>query len=147
RLQDLSEKARFIVEYFRHHTMAKIDGRGKAIVAAASRLHAVRYKQAIDSYIATNDYFSEVATLVAFPGQVLDGRVSFTESGLNGFPESETAGRFNTDDFQILIVAGKSQTEYGKMLHTLFVDKAITGIAAVRTLSWLDQTHPLKANA
>jgi type I restriction enzyme R subunit len=142
---NLAQKAEIVVEHFRTHTVTKIGAKAKAMVVTSSRLHAVRYKEAIDKYIRSNGY-DDVAALVAFSGRVIDeSGIAYTESGMNGFPESQTAERFGTDDYQVLIVAEKFQTGYDQpLLHTMFVDKVLTGLAAVQTLSRLNRIHPLK---
>jgi type I restriction enzyme R subunit len=143
---NLAQKAKVIVEHFRDHTRFKIGGRGKAMVVTSSRLHAVRYKQAIDKYIADKGY-TDTAALVAFSGRVDDGGLEFTESGMNKFPESQTAVRFNEPEFGVLIVAEKFQIGYDQpLLHTMFVDKTLVGLAAVQTLSRLNRIHPEKAD-
>lgn len=141
---NLSQKAEIIVEHFRNHTARKIRGHAKAMVVTSSRLHAVRYKQAIDRYITDKGY-DDIAALVAFSGKVIDDAGEFTESGMNQFPESETAQRFDTDDYQVLIVAEKFQTGFDQpLLHTMYVDKTLTGLNAVQTLSRLNRIHPNK---
>ena len=82
---NLAQKAEIIVEHFREHTAAKIGGQAKAMVVTSSRLHAVRYKQAIDSYIDEHGY-DDVHALVAFSGTI--DELTVTESQMNGFPES-----------------------------------------------------------
>jgi type I restriction enzyme R subunit len=141
---NISQKAEIIVEHFREHTRRKIGGRGKAMVVTSSRLHAVRYKQAIDRYIAEHGY-SDTRALVAFSGKVDDAGIDFSESGMNGFPESQTAAQFGGPEFGVLIVAEKFQTGYDQpLLHTMFVDKTLVGLAAVQTLSRLNRIHPEK---
>jgi len=144
---NLSQRAEIIVEHFRAHTATKIGGAAKAMVVTSSRLHAVRYKQAIDAYIAAKGY-TGLAALVAFSGKVIDDTgFPFTEVGMNGFPESQTAERFATDDYQVLIVAEKFQTGFDQpLLHTMYVDKVLTGLATVQTLSRLNRNHPLKVD-
>jgi type I restriction enzyme R subunit len=143
---NLAQKAEIIVEHFRQHTAAKIGGQAKAMVVTSSRLHAVRYKQAIDAYIADHNFLG-VAALVAFSGKVLDDGDSYTEAGMNSFPESETSKRFDSDDYQVLIVAEKFQTGFDQpLLHTMYVDKALTGLNAVQTLSRLNRIHPAKTD-
>jgi type I restriction enzyme R subunit len=143
---NLAQKAEIIVEHFRQHTAAKVGGQAKAMVVTSSRLHAVRYKQAIDSYIDAHKY-TNVATLVAFSGKVIAEGDSFTESGMNTFPESETADRFDTNDYQVLIVAEKFQTGFDQpLLHTMYVDKVLTGLNAVQTLSRLNRIHRQKTD-
>ena len=116
------------------------------MVVTSSRLHAVRYKGAIDAYIAEKGY-ADTQALVAFSGRVDDGGLEFTESGMNGFPESQTAVRFNEPAYGVLIVAEKFQTGYDQpLLHTMFVDKTLVGLAAVQTLSRLNRIHPEKTD-
>jgi len=142
-------KARIIVEHFRAHTAKKIGGQGKAMVVADSRIAAVKYHEAITAYCAEQGY--SIGAAVAFSGHVDDpvlGRV--TEASLNKYPESQTADRFKGVDAyapgqHILIVAEKFQTGFDEpKLHTMFVDKTLTGLAAVQTLSRLNRTMPGK---
>ena len=143
---NLAQKAEIIVEHFREHTRHKIGGRGKAMVVTSSRLHAVRYKGAIDRYIAEHGY-ADMKALVAFSGRVDDAGIDFTESGVNGFPESQTATQFARPEYGVLIVAEKFQTGYDQpLLHTMFVDKTLVGLAAVQTLSRLNRIHPEKTD-
>lgn len=142
----LAQKAEIIVEHFRGHTAGKIGGHAKAMVVTSSRLHAVRYKNAIDAYITEHGY-TDLNTLVAFSGKVIDGGLEFTESRMNGFPEAQTAEQFDTDDYQVLIVAEKFQTGFDQpLLHTMYVDRVLTGLAAVQTLSRLNRIHPEKSD-
>ena len=145
---NLAQKAEIIVEHFRAHTVSKIGGTAKAMVVTSSRLHAVRYKQSIDAHIAKHNY-TDLAALVAFSGKVVDDTgFAFTESNMNGFPEGQTAERFASDDYQVLIVAEKFQTGFDQpLLHTMYVDKVLTGLNAVQTLSRLNRIHPLKADS
>ena len=136
---NLAQKAQIVVEHFKEHTAPKIDGRAKAMVVTASRLHAVRYKKALDAHIAKMKY-ANLATLVAFSGTVTDKGLPFTEPQMNGFPESQTAKEFGGDDYQVLIVAEKFQTGFDQpLLHTMYVDKVLTGLNAVQTLSRLNR--------
>ena len=144
---NLAQKAEIIVEHFRTHTALKIAGKAKAMVVTSSRLHAVRYKQAIDAYIAKKGY-AGLAALVAFSGRVIDEHeLTYAEAAMNGFPESQTAERFATSEYQVLIVAEKFQTGFDQpLLHTMYVDKVLTGLNAVQTLSRLNRIHPNKAD-
>lgn len=143
----LAQKAEIIVEHFRQHTSREIGGLAKAMVVTSSRLHAARYKQSIDKYIAEKGY-SDIKTLVAFSGKIDDGSGKpLTETNMNGFPESRTAEEFGTTEYGVLIVAEKFQTGFDQpLLHTMYVDKPLVGLAAVQTLSRLNRTHPLKEN-
>jgi type I restriction enzyme, R subunit len=150
---NLAQKAEIIVEHFRQKTAGKIGGRAKAMVVTRSRLHAVRYKQAIDAYIAAKGYDrrpGRIAVLVAFSGTVVDlsdPTVSYTEPMMNGFGEGKLPKRFASDDYQVLVVAEKYQTGFDQpLLHTMYVDKKLAGVKAVQTLSRLNRTHPGKAD-
>ncbi len=143
---NLAQKAEVIVKHFRRVTAKKIGGQGKAMVVTRSRLHAVKYFQAIQGYIEQQGY-TDCHALVAFSGTVLDPdlgeEVTYTESFLNGFPESEIAKRFATADYQVLIVAEKFQTGFDQpLLHTMYVDKKLEGVKAVQTLSRVNRTIP-----
>jgi len=148
----LEAKAEVIVEHFRAKTAGKIDGRAKAMVVTRSRLHAVRMKQALDAYIARNGYADgahPLRTLVAFSGSLVDPdapeSAPWTEAAINGFPEGQLPKRFRGDDYQVLVVAEKYQTGFDEpLLHTMYVDKKLAGVAAVQTLSRLNRTHPGK---
>jgi type I restriction enzyme R subunit len=141
-----AQKAEIIVEHFRRITKAKIGGKGKAMVVCRSRLHAVRMKLAIDSYIRDHGY-GDIETLVAFSGVIKDPDVAkdFSEANLNGFPEKETVERFKEDRYRIMVVAEKFQMGFDQpLLHTMFVDKNLIGVNAVQTLSRLNRIHPDK---
>jgi type I restriction enzyme R subunit len=145
---NIAQKTEVMVEHFRAHTRHKIGGRAKAMVVTSSRLHAVRYKQAFDTYLADHGY-SEIKTLVAFSGEVADPDVpglSFTEVGMNdGIKEKELPGKFAGDDYQVLLVAEKYQTGFDQpLLHTMYVDKRLSGVQAVQTLSRLNRIAPGK---
>src|SRR5439155_27187037 len=79
----------------------------------------------------------------AFSGKVIDDGDDFTEPAMNAFPESETAERFGSDEYEVLIVAEKFQTGFDQpLLHTMYVDKVLTGLNAVQTLSRLNRILP-----
>jgi type I restriction enzyme R subunit len=141
----LAQKAEIIVEHFRSHTAKEMGGLAKAMVVTSSRLHAVRYKQNIDKYIKAQGY-TDIRTLVAFSGKIDDGSGKpLTEANMNGFPESRTAEEFAGPEYGVLIVAEKFQTGFDQpLLHTMYVDKTLVGLAAVQTLSRLNRIHPLK---
>jgi type I restriction enzyme R subunit len=143
---NLAQKAEVIVEHFRQHTRHKIGGKGKAMVVTSSRLHAVRYKQAIDKYLTDHGY-ADTKALVAFSGTVADQGLDHTESNMNKVPESQTASTFARPEYGVLVVAEKFQTGYDQpLLHTMFVDKTLVGLAAVQTLSRLNRVHPEKTD-
>ncbi|HUF98844.1 MAG TPA: DEAD/DEAH box helicase family protein, partial [Ilumatobacter sp.] len=142
---NLAQRADVVINHFRAHVAPKVGGKAKAMVVTASRLHALRYKRALDKYCAEHG-IGDVGVLCAFSGKLLDdgpgGETEWTESKVNGFPESETPSRFDTDDWQILVVAEKYQTGFDQpKLYAMYVDKTLTGLAAVQTLSRLNRTH------
>lgn len=143
---NLAQKAEIIVEHFRANTAKKIGGAAKAMVVTRSRLHAVRYKQSIDSYIKEKGY-TDVKTLVAFSGTVFDPDakdLEYTEFSMNQIRSAEIPKEF-AKSYQVLVVAEKYQTGFDQpMLHTMYVDKRLDGITAVQTLSRLNRTHPDK---
>jgi type I restriction enzyme R subunit len=123
--------------------MHKINNKAKAMIVTRSRLHAVHYKQVVDKYIKEKHYPFKV--LVAFSGTVKDHGASYTEAGMNGFSDSQTAETFKQDEYRILIVANKFQTGFDQpLLHTMYVDKKLGGVNAVQTLSRLNRTHQNK---
>ncbi|HHV55572.1 MAG TPA: type I restriction endonuclease subunit R [Firmicutes bacterium] len=139
----INEKVRIMVEHFATQVQDEIGGKAKAMIVTRSRLHAVRYKLAIDKYLAERGY--PFKALVAFSGTVQDGGQSYTEAGMNGFPEAQTAKAFERPEYRFLIVANKFQTGFDQpLLHTMYVDKKLGGVNAVQTLSRLNRTHPEK---
>ncbi|MBA3652576.1 MAG: type I restriction endonuclease subunit R [Actinobacteria bacterium] len=149
----IGQKAAIVVEHFRAHTGSALGGRAKAMVVTESRAAAVRYKQAIDRHIAEHQY-TDIKSLVAFSGEVIDDSgQSVTESSMNAFPDSQTARRFKGEppyspgDYQVMVVAEKFQTGFDEpYLHTMFVDKKLSGLNAVQTLSRLNRGAPGKAD-
>ena len=145
---NIAQKTEVMVEHFRAHVRHKIGQRAKAMVVTDSRLHAVRYKKAFDKYIDDRGY-TDVRSLVAFSGSVEDPDLpgdSYTEVGMNnGLSEKGLPEAFDTDEYQVLLVAEKYQTGFDQpLLHTMYVDKKLSGIQAVQTLSRLNRTAPGK---
>ncbi|WP_206915888.1 type I restriction endonuclease subunit R [Alicyclobacillus suci] len=137
---NIAQKTEIMIEHFRRVTRHKIGGRAKAMVVTASRLHAVKYKQAFDKYIRDKGY-TDMKAVVAFSGTVVDTGISYTEPLMNGFGEKELPKKFHTDEYRVLLVAEKYQTGFDEpLLHTMFVDKKLDGIKAVQTLSRLNRT-------
>ncbi|RMG05397.1 MAG: type I restriction endonuclease subunit R, partial [Nitrospirae bacterium] len=135
---NIAQKTEVMVEHFYHHTRHKIGGRAKAMVVTGSRLEAVRYKQSFDEYIAEKGY--PIKSLVAFSGIVEDDKVpgkTYTEVQMNnGVKEKELPEVFAKPEYQVLLVAEKYQTGFDQpLLHTMYVDKRLSGIQAVQTLS------------
>jgi type I restriction enzyme R subunit len=140
---NIAQKTEVMIEHFRTHVRHKIGQRAKAMVVTDSRLHAVRYKKAFDDYIEKKGY-TDVRSLVAFSGTVEDPEVpgvNYTEVGMNnGIAEKALPEEFDTDDYKVLLVAEKYQTGFDQpLLHTMYVDKKLSGIQAVQTLSRLNR--------
>ena len=139
----IGQKVQLIVDHFAGKAQDEIDGRSKAMIVTRSRLHAVRYKLAVDRYLS--ELGNPFEALVAFSGAVKDGGQSYTEPGMNGFPEAQTANTFDRPEYRFLIAANKFQTGFDQpLLHTMYVDKKLGGVNAVQTLSRLNRTHPEK---
>lgn len=144
---NIAQKTEVMVEHFHAATQHKVGGRAKAMVVTGSRLEAVRYKQSFDAYIKAKGY--AIKSLVAFSGAVADDKlpdVTYTEEAMNlGVREKELPDVFASSEYQVLLVAEKYQTGFDQpLLHTMYVDRRLSGIQAVQTLSRLNRTHPFK---
>ena len=138
---NLAQKTQIIIEHFRTVTKNKIGGKAKAMVVTGSRLHAVRYYFEFEKYIKKMGYKNELGSLIAFSGTLIDGGEEYTEVGINKFKEPELPEKFASGDYQVLLVAEKYQTGFDEpLLHTMFVDKKLSGVKAVQTLSRLNRT-------
>lgn len=139
----LAQKTEVMVEHFRQITMKKIGGKAKAMVVTSSRKHALCYYLEFKDYIEAKSY-QDIKPLVAFSGTVFDDYYpeGITEATLNGFGEKELPEKFEADEYRILLVADKYQTGFDQpLLHTMFVDKKLSGVKAVQTLSRLNRTQ------
>lgn len=140
---NLRQKTEIIVEHFRNNVKHLIGGKAKAMLVTGSRLHAVRYYFEFQKYISEKHY-DDLGVLVAFSGTVNDSVTGelreYTEESINKFAESELPDKFDTDDYQILLVAEKYQTGFDQpLLHTMYVDKKLSGVKAVQTLSRINR--------
>lgn len=143
---NISQKTSIMLEHFHNVTMHKIGGKAKAMVVTPSRLHAVRYVNEFKRQIKEKG-FDDLEVLVAFSGEVMDEGTSYTEESINKNKNGETIkekalpAAFHTDEYGMLIVAEKYQTGFDEpLLHTMFVDKKLSGVKAVQTLSRLNRT-------
>ena len=145
---NIRQKVETIVDDFMENRAMWIDGKAKGMVVTASRLHAVRYKLAMDKYIKERGY--NIKALVAFSGIVKDNEEEFTEISMNkgvaaDITESNLPIIFNKDDFKFLIVAEKYQTGFDQpKLCAMYVDKKLDGVKTVQTLSRLNGTYSNK---
>ncbi len=140
--QTIIQKAAIIVEHFRANVADLLDGHAKAMVVTESRKAAVRYKFAIDDVIKDKGY--GYGTLVAFSGAVQDpesGPEDFTEASMNrGVRDLRTS--FRGDEYKVMIVANKFQTGFDQpLLCAMYVDRILSGVTAVQTLSRLNRTY------
>jgi len=147
---NIAQKVQIIVEHYRTNVRSLLDGHAKAMVVTSSREAAVRYKEAIDAYIAKRGY-NDIATLVAFSGSIEVDGVSFpkvdppyTEGNLNPALKGRSLPKaFATDQFQIMLVANKFQTGFDQpLLSAMYVDKRLSGVTTVQTLSRLNRIYP-----
>lgn len=146
----IEQKTEIIIEHFRQHVRNKLRGRAKAMVVTGSRLQAIRYMLAFQKYIADHGY-TDIRPLVAFSGTVIDPDTGFeyTEPGMNidvvtgkNISESQLSDKFDTSDYQVLLVANKYQTGFDQpLLCAMYVDKRLDGVQAVQTLSRLNRTY------
>ena len=138
-------KAEIMVDHFHEQVVAqrKIDGKARAMVVTNGIKRAIQYFHAIRDYLKERK--SPYQAIVAFSGEHDFGGKSVNEATLNGFPPSKIAERFQEDPYRFLICADKFQTGYDEpLLHTMYVDKTLSGIKAVQTLSRLNRAHPKK---
>lgn len=150
---NIEQKTEVMVEHFRSKVRSHLGGRAKAMVVTSSRLHAVRYMQAFERYIADHK-IDDIRPLVAFSGTVRDpdSGIEYTEPGMNtdcvsGRPigEKQLPERFASPDYQVLLVASKYQTGFDQpLLCAMYVDKRLDGVQAVQTLSRLNRKIPGK---
>jgi len=137
----IKRKAHIIVDHFTRNTSHKIAGQAKAMVVTHSRAHAVRYKQELDNVIREQNLGFGV--LVAFSGTVTINEQKYTEENMNPPGAGDIAEAFKNPVQRILVVANKYQTGFDQpLLHTMYVDKKLGGVAAVQTLSRLNRTYP-----
>jgi len=145
---NLAQKTEIIIEHFHSQVKNRIGGRAKAMLVTGSRLHAVRYYFEFLKYIKKMGY-TDLGVLVAFSGTVKDnvtGEIKeYTEENINNIPESQLPEKFESAEYQVLLVAEKYQTGFDQpLLHTMYVDKKLSGVKAVQTLSRINRTCPGK---
>jgi type I restriction enzyme R subunit len=140
----ISRKTDVMLNHFMNSTIHKIQGKAKSMVVTRSRLHTVLYKKEFDKQIREKNF--PIKTLVAFTGVVKHDEQEYTENSMNHLPFKKTiVNAFEEDDYKILIVANKFQTGFDEpLLHTMYVDKQLNGIAAVQTLSRANRIYAYK---
>jgi type I restriction enzyme R subunit len=138
-------KAEIMVDHFHEQVLAmnKIGGEARAMVVTSGIERAIQYFQAFTAYLAERK--SPYKAIVAFSGEHEFRGGKVTEASLNGFPSKDIADRIENDPYRFLICADKFQTGYDQpLLHTMYVDKTLSGIKAVQTLSRLNRAQPKK---
>lgn len=138
-------KAEIMVDHFHEQVLAanKIGGAARAMVVTNGIERAIQYYHAIRDYLLERK--SKCEAIVAFSGDHEYGGAKVSEASLNGFPSSQIAAKIKEDPYRFLICADKFQTGYDEpLLHTMYVDKTLSGIKAVQTLSRLNRAHPKK---
>ncbi len=141
-------KAEIMVDHFHEQVLAlnKIGGYARAMVVTSGIERAIQYYHALRDYLAERK--SPYKAIVAFSGEHEYGGMKVTEASLNGFSSAAIAEKIQADPYRFLICADKFQTGYDEpLLHTMYVDKVLTGIKAVQTLSRLNRAHPKKHDA
>lgn len=140
--QTIEKKAEIIVDHFCKKVYMKIGGKARAMVITSSIERAIEFYKVITKML--EERHSPYKAIVAFTDKEINGKV-VTESMMNGFPSSEIETRIEQDPYRFLIVADKFQTGYDQpLLHTMYVDKMLTDVKAVQTLSRLNRCHPKK---
>lgn len=139
----IAQKVKIVIEHFRANVASSLDGRAKAMVVTEGRQAAVRWSKEMNAYLAQQGY-DDMTTLVAFSATVKDNGEEYTERGMNKV--ADTARHFHeNDDAKVLIVANKYQTGFDEpLLCAMYVDKNLSGIAAIQTLSRLNRAFPNK---
>lgn len=138
-------KAEIMVDHFHAQVVAKgkIGGQARAMVVCSGIERAIQYFKAFQTYLVERK--SPYQAIVAFSGEHEYGGEKVSESSLNGFASKDIADKIQDDPYRFLICADKFQTGYDEpLLHTMYVDKALSGIKAVQTLSRLNRSHPQK---
>ena len=138
-------KAEIMVDHFHEQVMAagKIGGQARAMVVTSGIERAIQYFHAFKAYLIERK--SPYQAIVAFSGEHDYNGAKVSEATLNGFASGDIAGKIQADPYRFLICADKFQTGYDEpLLHTMYVDKPLSGIKAVQTLSRLNRAHPQK---
>ncbi len=138
-------KAEIMVDHFHENVLApgKIGGQARAMVVTSGIERAIQYYHAILDYLAERK--SPYKAIIAFSGEHDYGGAKVSEASMNGFPSGQIVNKIQVDPYRFLVCADKFQTGYDEpLLHTMYVDKILSGIKAVQTLSRLNRAHPKK---
>ena len=152
---NVSQKVGVILDHYTNTVAEHLGGRAKAMVVTSSRAAAVKYARAFEKAIADREL--PLKALVAFSGELPDPDVTplpgaevpkVTEASMNPSARGrDLAEVFNQVDHHILVVANKYQTGFDQpLLVAMYVDKQLSGISAVQTLSRLNRMAPNKSD-
>lgn len=136
---NVAQKVEIIIEHFKNIIMKELDGKAKAIVVTSSRQAAVKYRNEFENYIRKHGY-TGIRALVAFSGKVTVDGNEYTEAVMNSIAEANLPEAFDSNSYQVLLVANKYQTGFDQpKLCAMYVDKKLSGVNAVQTLSRLNR--------
>ncbi|CZO83579.1 type I restriction endonuclease subunit R [Legionella pneumophila] len=141
----IREKAEIMIDHFHTHIMGqrKIGGSARAMIVTSGISRAIEYFHAVNDYLKERNL--PYKSIVAFSGEHEYGGQKVTEASLNGFPSNLIGEKIAEDPYRLLVVADKFLTGYDEpLMHTMYVDKPLSGIKAVQTLSRLNRAHPKK---
>jgi type I restriction enzyme R subunit len=141
----IRQKAEILVDHFHEqvYQTRKIGGQARAMVVTTSIQRAIDYYEAVSAYLAETK--RPYKAIVAFSDFTDGSGNKITEAQYNGFPSADIASKIQEDPYRILICADKFQTGYDEpLLHSMYVDKPLSGVKAVQTLSRINRAHPQK---
>lgn len=141
---NISQRVQIIIEHFKNSVMSGLGGDAKAMVVTSSRQAAVKYAKAFEDYVKKEGY-EDIRALVAFSGKVQleNYDTVYTEVGMNKMREERVPSAFDSDEYNVMIVANKYQTGFDqKKLSAMYVIKRLRGVNAVQTLSRLNRVCP-----
>lgn len=147
RPETIHQKAAIIVNHFQTAILnrGKIGGQARAMVVTSSIVRAIDFYYEISRLLKEQN--SPYRAIVAFSGKKEYNDKEVTEADVNGFPSKDIEDNMGEDPYRILVVADKFQTGYDQpLLHSMYVDKELSDVAAVQTLSRLNRCHPLKTD-
>jgi type I restriction enzyme R subunit len=144
--------ARFVVKELCEKVYKKINGQGKAMLAVSSIPNAIAYKRLLDvefpRFIEQNgkkyESYKDAPIFIVYS----DSQDRETAASLNGgLSERKVIDEFKRKKNGIIIVVDKLQTGFDEpKLHSLFLDKEISGINAIQTISRVDRKCDYKTD-
>lgn len=143
----IAKKAAMMVDHFHEQIIArkKLGGQSRAMVVTASIPRCIETYYAVTQCLA--DRHSPYKAIIAFSGECsYHGQEPvLTSAEMNGFPDAKIPQEFKKDPYRLLVVADMFQTGFDEpLLQTMYVDKPLSDIAAVQTLSRLNRAAPGK---